>query len=148
METFILNKVYNIRTVSGKDITAEFTKREDTGALTFHTGLPHTGMNEVLLWSNEIQAARLKHTTTNSGSNGNYYSVPVTKPLSEDQPAYIAECNDIIEALDMNFAEGNGFKALWRKAAARQGNGKNGNSPLYDAQKVLWSGERLVSQET
>jgi len=94
------------------------------------------------------EAMRVSQAKANSGSNGNYYSVPITKPLNKDQPAYIAECNDIIEALGMNFAEGNGFKALWRKAAARQGNGKEDNSPLYDAQKVLWSGERLVAQET
>ena len=87
-------------------------------------------------------------TVENSGAHGSYYSVVVEKPLNPDQVKYIAECNDIIEALDMNFAEGNGFKALWRKAAARQGNGKKDNSALYDAEKVLWSGKRLVAQET
>ena len=55
------------------------------------------------------------------------------------------ECLDIIEELNMNFAEGEAFKALWRKAASRQGNGKLGNTELYDAQKVEHYGKRMVA---
>ncbi len=59
--------------------------------------------------------------------------------------SYEAECNDIIEALDMTFAEGNAFKAIWRKAKARQGVQKKGyDNGLYDSEKVVFFGERMV----
>ena len=85
----------------------------------------------------------------NSGANGNYYRCTVlSKTTLDDRGSYDAEANDIIETLEMNFAEANAFKAVWRKAAARLGNGKANNNPLYDAQKIRWSGERLISQES
>lgn len=64
-----------------------------------------------------------------------YYLAPVTHPQRPTQPAYIAECEDIIRALNMTFDEGCEFKAIWRTAAARLGNTKPGHDPLYDAQK-------------
>lgn len=78
-----------------------------------------------------------------TGGSSDYYKVRVDRPVSGGQP-YLAECLDIIEALQMNFHEGNVFKAVWRIAAARQGNGKPGNTALYDAEKVQFFGERLV----
>ena len=80
-----------------------------------------------------------------TGGSSDYYKVRVERPTSGGAP-YVAECNDIIEALGMNFAEGNAFKAIWRMAAARQGNGKPGNTALYDAEKVVFFGQRLVEQ--
>lgn len=76
------------------------------------------------------------------GSNG-YYSVWVDKPTS-GRPGYVAECNDIIEALGLSYAEGNVLKAVWRIAAARMANGKPGHNELYDAEKIVFFGERLV----
>ena len=73
----------------------------------------------------------------------------ITKTTTDGRPAYIAECNDIIEALNMNFAEGNAFKALWRRAAQRTlGLRKAGSKDdgLYDAEKVEFFGARLVAQ--
>lgn len=82
-----------------------------------------------------------------TGGSVGYYKVFVEHPTSGGKE-YIAECNDIIEALDMNYAEGNAFKALWRRAAARQGKSKKGYTDgLYDAEKVVFFGERLVAQE-
>ena len=81
-----------------------------------------------------------------TGGSSDYYKVEITHPTTGPAP-YLAECNDIIEALGMNFAEGNAFKALWRRAAARKGNGKPGTSSLYDAEKVVFFGQRLVAQE-
>jgi hypothetical protein len=46
----------------------------------------------------------------------------------------------------MNYAEGNAFKAIWRRAAERQGRGKPGTSLLYDSEKVVFFGKRLVIQ--
>lgn len=83
----------------------------------------------------------------NSGEHASYYEVDITRPKSGGE-AYTAECQDIIEALKMDFNEGNAFKALWRRAAARLGNVKKGNEdPLYDAQKIKFYGTRILEQE-
>lgn len=79
-----------------------------------------------------------------TGGSSDYYKVFVKHPTTLAEP-YEAECNDIIEALDMTFAEGNAFKAIWRKAKARQGVQKKGyDNGLYDSEKVVFFGERMV----
>jgi hypothetical protein len=70
-----------------------------------------------------------------TGGNTNYYLVKVTHPQRKEQPPYQAECEDIIRALGMTFDEGCEFKAIWRTASARRGNGKPGQSAEYDAEK-------------
>ena len=80
-----------------------------------------------------------------TGGSSNYYKLHIEHPMGDKEP-FDVECNEIIEALNMNFAEGNAFKALWRRAAARLGNGKPGTSSLYDAEKVEFFGARLVEQ--
>lgn len=84
-----------------------------------------------------------------TGKSVSYYTVPISSPTTKGNPPYLAECNDIIEALGMNYAEGNAFKALWRRAAQRTlGLTKKGAKPdgLYDAEKVSFFGDRLVVQ--
>ena len=82
-----------------------------------------------------------------TGASVSYYTVWIENPTTEGREPYHAECNDIIEALGMNYAEGNSFKALWRRAAARQGLQKKGyDNGLYDAEKVEFFGKRLVVQ--
>ena len=78
----------------------------------------------------------------------NYYLVDVTHPQRSEQPAYQAECEDIIEKLEMNFDEACMFKAIWRSAAARQNNGKPGQKALYDAQKIFHYAGRLLRRIT
>lgn len=81
-----------------------------------------------------------------TGGSVNYYKVDVVSPTTAEKP-YSAECNDIIEALNMNYAEGNAFKAIWRKCAARLGKSKKGYTDgLYDSEKVVFFGERMVEQ--
>ena len=82
-----------------------------------------------------------------TGGSVSYYKVRVTCPTSGGD-AYTAECNDIIEALGMNYAEGNAFKAIWRKCAAKRlGKAKAGyKDGLYDAEKVVFFGRRMVAQ--
>jgi hypothetical protein len=82
-----------------------------------------------------------------TGGSVNYYKCFVASPTTLDLP-YYAECNDIIEALGMTFAEGNAFKAIWRRCAARTyGSKKKGyDNGLYDAEKVVFFGERMVQQ--
>jgi hypothetical protein len=74
-----------------------------------------------------------------TGGRVNYYLAQVDHPQREEQPAYQAECEDIISTLGMTFDEACEFKAIWRTAAARLGNGKPGRSQLdqaiYDAEK-------------
>ena len=77
-----------------------------------------------------------------SGGRVNYYLVQVQFPQREEQPAYQAECEDIIEALQMTPNEANIFKAIWRSAAARQDNGKVDHKALYDAEKIVHYGGR------
>ena len=70
-----------------------------------------------------------------TGGKVNYYLVQVPHPQRLNQAAYQAECEDIIRALNMTFDEGCEFKAIWRTAAARMGNGKPGQAAVYDAEK-------------
>lgn len=84
-----------------------------------------------------------------SGGSSDYYKVEITNTTTPFTLGYTAECNDIIEALGMNFAEGNAFKAIWRRAAQRTlGKRKAGakDDGLYDAEKVEFFGKRLVEQ--
>lgn len=81
------------------------------------------------------------------GGDVNYYLLDIKKP--KRLAPYKAECEDIIEALGMSFAEGCAFKAIWRSCAARTlGKLKAGNDPqgVYDAQKVVYYGQRMVAQ--
>jgi len=82
-----------------------------------------------------------------TGGSSGYYKIQIDHPTSGGAP-YLAECNDLIEALGMDFAEGNAFKAIWRIASARLGNGKPGTTALYDAEKIEWYGKRIVLRET
>ena len=89
-----------------------------------------------------IQNQPLEYT----GGSVSYYTVTVEKPTILPKP-YTVECNDIIEALEMTFAEGNAFKAIWRLCAARLGKAKDGyRDGLYDAEKVVFFGRRMVEQ--
>lgn len=85
-----------------------------------------------------------------TGGSVSYYKVKVERPTNPEANPYTAECNDVIEALGMNYAEGNAFKAIWRSCAARHLKlGKKGyDEGLYDAQKVVFFGERMVTQAT
>lgn len=83
-----------------------------------------------------------------TGSSVSYYTVLVSDPMSGNDP-YMAECGDIIEALGMDFNEGNAFKAIWRRCAARTlGKAKKGYTDgVYDAEKVVYFGERMLATE-
>jgi hypothetical protein len=86
-------------------------------------------------------------TTEWTGGPVNYYIVEVKHPNQLGEP-YQAECSDIIEALGMDFNEGEAFKALWRTAAARTlGKAKRGHEALYNYEKVAHYGKRKVILE-
>jgi hypothetical protein len=82
-----------------------------------------------------------------TGSDVNYYLVQVSQP--KRLVPYAAECEDIIEALGMTFAEGCAFKAIWRSCAARTyGVKKKGQDAhgVYDAEKIIYYGKRMLAQ--
>jgi hypothetical protein len=80
-----------------------------------------------------------------SGLRNNYYLVRVNNPQREDQVPYTAECEDIIEALGLNFDEANMFKEIWRSANARtHGNAKIGHSAIYGAEKLVHYAGRIL----
>ena len=81
-----------------------------------------------------------------SGGLNNYYLAVVTDPQRWDQAPYQAECEDIIEALELNFDEGNIFKEIWRSANARKGNGKAGNTELRGAEKISHYATRILKR--
>ena len=80
-----------------------------------------------------------------TGGSSSYYKLQITHPTSDGEP-YTVECNDIIEALGMTYAEGNALKAVWRYAALRQGRGKPGSTLKYEAEKIVFFGERMLEQ--
>jgi hypothetical protein len=82
-----------------------------------------------------------------SGSHVDYYKLEIPDPKRLDP--YTCECEDIIEALNMTFAEGCAFKAIWRSAAARTlGLRKKGQDEhgIYDAEKVSYYGQAMLRQ--
>lgn len=79
-----------------------------------------------------------------TGGKVNYYLVQVKAPQREGQAPYQAECEDIIQALGMTFDEGCAFKALWRTANARKGNGKPDHKAKYDAEKLVHYAGRIL----
>ena len=82
-----------------------------------------------------------------TGGFTNYYLVKVEHPQREEQLPYQAECEDIIRALNMSFDEACEFKAIWRTAAARLGNGKPGQKALYDCEKRVHYAQASLRQE-
>jgi hypothetical protein len=81
-----------------------------------------------------------------SGGDVDYYRLHVTDPKRTEP--YIAEAEDIIEHLNMTFAEGNAFKAIWRKAAQRTLGHMRRGSDYYgvrDSQKVEYYGKRMLT---
>lgn len=104
----------------------------------FYRSLPHC-LNE------NLEKEPVKE--TNSGGSCDYYRVGITHPTSKDQVAYIAECNDIIESLELTYAEANIFKEIWRTAAERTlGLKKAGNTNVRAAEKVVFFADRYYQQ--
>ena len=85
---------------------------------------------------------------SDSGKNGSYYDVAI-KSIGGNNPGiyYLVSCIDVIVGLSMTFEEGEAFKAIWRKAAARQGLNKGGDSPLRNAEKVAYYGKVMENVE-
>lgn len=82
-----------------------------------------------------------------SGGSCNYYKVLIENPTTAEEP-YTSECNDVIEALDMTYAEANMFKEIWRSAAARTlGKLKAGHNEVRGAEKIEFFAKRNAIQK-
>lgn len=81
-----------------------------------------------------------------TGSFVNYYLVRVEEPQRTEQAPYTAECEDVAGELRLTFNEFCIFKAIWRSAAARLGNGKPDHKALYDAEKILHYAQRNLKE--
>jgi hypothetical protein len=76
----------------------------------------------------------------NSGFNVNYYSIEVKNPKREGKAPYTFEVEDIIEAADLTFHEGNVLKSLIRSVNERNhGQQKKGSDYVRDAEKMVHS---------
>mgnify|MGYP003965399167 FL=1 len=80
-----------------------------------------------------------------SGGSCNYYRKYVDFTF-DGRPSYVAECGEIIDALEMNQYEGNAFKEIWRMAAARQGRRKAGNTTTRGGEKIKWCGQMIIER--
>lgn len=83
----------------------------------------------------------------NSGFLCNYYLAPVVAPQRKGQEPYVAECEDVIQSLEMTFDEACEFKSLWRRCRARQGFVKAETTPLREASKGLHYSRRVYALE-
>lgn len=86
----------------------------------------------------------IKPVMESSGGFVNYYLVDVKHPQRKEQVPYRAECEDIMDALDLTPDEANIFKEIWRTARQRQGNGKAGNTFYRAAQKIVHYANRIL----
>ena len=80
-----------------------------------------------------------------TGRHVDYYVCPVLNPSRPGATPYVGECEDFIISLRLTYQEACVFKAIWRSAAARLGNGKPGATALYDAEKIAHYG-RLIEK--
>lgn len=89
---------------------------------------------------------QVEETRESSGGDNDYWLLHIPDPKRLDP--YTVECEDIIEALEMTFQEGEAFKALFRKCKIRLGDGKPGDSELRCSEKVHHFGGRMVAMDT
>lgn len=106
--------------------------------------------DEVELLTSTAPVEPTAHFTTEpvalTGGSVDYYKFMVEDPTTAEAP-YFIEVNDLIEAAGMNFAEGNIVKAIARIAGIRNGKGKPGVTGVYDAEKVVFFGDRVLKQQ-
>lgn len=122
--------------------------REMEGAKQMNTDDPLIQQELLARLRAEVKKAIPLESAQLTGGSSDYYQVHIANPTTPNlntTSTYVAECNDIIEALELNFAEGNILKAIWRRAALRQGRGKPGvTSGIYDAEKIKFFADRLL----
>lgn len=124
------------------DATVEYVRGNEPGAVKRAVARADVAFRDYAVWWRRIVDVEQRALT---GDKSDYYLIDVPRP-ARGGPAIRVECLDVIEALGLTFNEGEAFKAIWRGAAARKGNGKPGATALYDAEKVAFYGGRMVAQ--
>lgn len=135
----------NIYSVTHEDGSTSMV-RDDFNAASSRIPIKGAGtpMSDVVMDQLAKQSADLMKQSL-SGGSVSYYSVIVDKPCNTDI-AYIAECGDIIDALQLTFSEGCILKEIWRTANARLGNGKPGNTEKRAAEKIAYYANRMLDK--
>jgi hypothetical protein len=82
--------------------------------------------------------------TKASGLDNDYWLIDIAHPKRLEP--YKVECEDIIEAMNMPFAEATVFKSLWRLCQLRAGNGKPGSTEQYEAEKMVYYSDRTLAK--
>lgn len=82
--------------------------------------------------------------TRASGGDNDYWLLAITHPKRLDP--YKVECEDIIEAMEMPFAEATVFKSLWRLMKLRMGQGKTGSTEAYEGEKMVYYSDRTLAK--
>src|SRR5580765_440841 len=77
-----------------------------------------------------------------TGGDVNYYLIEVPHPKRNDP--YVCEVEDLIESLDMTFAEGTILKSLVRLCKLRKDLDKPNSKPVYEAEKIKYYTDRLL----
>jgi hypothetical protein len=96
--------------------------------------------------TNIVQEKAVSKQETITGGDVNYYLISVSKSEIMDVDPYVAEVEDIIEALNMEFAEGTVLKSLVRLCKLNQNLGKPGSSKKYEIEKIRYYADRIVSK--
>ncbi|MCD1628452.1 hypothetical protein K7I15_00890 [Marinobacter shengliensis] len=99
-------------------------------------------MNKLLDQAADPIYSQQEETRESSGGDNDYWLLHIPNPKRLEP--YTVECEDIIEAMEMTFQEGEAFKALFRKCKIRMGDGKPGDSELRCSEKVAHFGQRMV----
>lgn len=92
---------------------------------------------------NEHVALARARTERASGGHVNYYLIEIRLP---NGTCFVVEVEDVIEVLDMEFAEANVFKAAVRMAKLRQDLGKPGSTRRYEIEKAVYYSARMVAK--
>lgn len=79
-----------------------------------------------------------------SGLDNDYWLLDIKHPKRLNP--YKVECEDIIEAMEMPFAEATVFKSLWRLMKLRMGQGKPGSSEPYEGEKMVYYSARTLAK--
>lgn len=89
------------------------------------------------------------HVVESQATQCRYYECEVDHPQNPKQGGvpYVANCEDIIQALGLTFDEGCEFKSLWRRGRGRQGFVKAESTALRDAQKAHHYSGRVLAFE-
>jgi hypothetical protein len=83
---------------------------------------------------------------TTSGADNDYWVAHIKDP-KRVEPCSI-ECDDLIEHFQMNYQQGEAFKAQWRDGMLRIGMGKPGDSHIRNAEKAhYYAGRNLVVEQ-